>query len=473
MTASTRFRELLRERSRRHGSRPAVVVADGAADYRELADRAAAAAAEIRACGVGTGAPIGLALPNSVAFLTWFFGILDAGGVVVPLPPSATPTERRTRCEEGGVGWIVSGPEALVRRTRAVSTPVAPASGAHGDVVAHQFSSGSTGRAKLILRTGENFSADAAHFGETLGVNAADRFLGVAPFHHAYGGLSFLAAFAAGASVVVLPRFLPGPVIETARRQRPTIFLATPPMIEVLGSCALAAGDEEAFRSVRHCVCSAGPLGRAAHDAFVARFGVPVRVQYGSTETLAATIDREGGFEEGRVGRPFDGVEVRVCDEEGNPLPPGVPGRVGVRSAAVCAGYANDLVETAARFRDGYAFPGDRGFMDDHGVLHLLGRSDVINVGGLKVDPNEVADVIRAGLPVTSVLVLAGRWCGAPAVCAVVEADPGVVTPAMVVGACRTQLSAYKVPARVVVVERIPTDESGKVIRSMLDLGDP
>jgi long-chain acyl-CoA synthetase len=320
----------------------------------------------------------------------------------------------------------------------------------------------------MILRTATNFSADAAQFASTLGIGPDDRFLGVAPFHHAYGGLSFLAAFPVGASVTVLPRFLPGPVIETVQLHRPTVFLATPPMITLLAMCALGAGEESALRTLRYCICSGGPLEKRARDAFVERFGVPVHTQYGSTETLAATIDLDDGYEEGRVGRPFAGVTVSIFDEQGQMLPAGISGRVGIRSAAACGGYANDPEATGERFRAGFVFPGDRGVIDTSGVLRLLGRSDVINVGGMKVDPVEVANVIRAALSVSAVEVFGWEKSGVPGVFAVVEANPRKVTPTMVVRACRAGLASYKVPARVVVLERLPRNENGKIALARL-----
>ena len=462
MTDGRPFRELLRRRALSDGERPAVVTRERALGYRELAEAAAAASERLRAAGVGSGARVALEFRNSAEYVIWFFGILEAGGVAVPLSPSTAPAERDALFRTGGVAWTVS-PGGV-----APTGAEAAAAGAGDDLAALQFSSGSTGRPRAVPRTGANFAADAEQFTATLGIGPDDRFLGVAPFLHAFGELSYQAAFAAGASVIALPRFLPGPVLEAALRFRPTVFLATPGMIAALGACALAAGEDGAFRALRYCICSGGSLGREAHDGFVARFAVPVRPQYGSTETLAATVDLDDGFEEGRVGRPYAGVSVGVFDDEGTPLPAGVPGAVGICSAAACAGYENDPVATADRFRGGWVFPGDRGVLDERSVLRLLGRSDVINVGGLKVDPLEVAGAIRAELPVSAVEITAGERGGAPALVAFVEADPAAVTPAMVAAACRARLSAHKVPAHVRVLREFPRNESGKVIRSSL-----
>ena len=335
-------------------------------------------------------------------------------------------------------------------------------------ILTRQFSSGSTGRPKQMLKTEANIAHDYRHFCETLGLADSDLFLAVAPLHHSYGAMSFLAPFFVGGCVSVLPRFLPAPVLEAAGRHRPTVFMATPPMIEILGSCALAAGDEDAFRSLRFCIVSTGHVRKAPCDTFWERFGIPVRVQYGSTETLSATVDLDDGFEEGRVGRPYKGVEIRIFDDDGHPCPAGERGRIGIRSPAASEGYEGDSERTAETFRNAFVFPGDLGFVDGMGRLHVLGRSDVINIGGDKVDRVEVEGVIRSRLPVKDVIVLEGRRAGLPVVRAVVEADPAQVTRAMVIQACRECLSPYKVPAQVDVCERLERDATGKVLRGSL-----
>ena len=108
--------------------------------------------------------------------------------------------------------------------------------------------------------------------------------------------------------------------------------------------------------------------------------------------------------------------------------------------------------------------------LDDSGRLHVLGRSDVINVDGYKVDPVEVETVIRESLPVREVIVLEGWRGGAPAVRVVVEADPAEITRSMVVEVCRERLSPYKVPANVEIRERIDRDPNSKVLRASLDV---
>ena len=240
-------------------------------------------------------------------------------------------------------------------------------------------------------------------------------------------------------------------------------------MIEVLGICALTEGDETALRSLKACVCSTGRLGKIESDAFHARFGVPVRVQYGSTETGSATVDLEDGFEEGRVGRPYPGVEIGIFDGDGSLCPTGAQGEIGIRSPAACDQYVGDSESTARTFRDGYVFPGDRGRLDDSGRLYVLGRSDIINVDGHKVDRVEVETVIRESLPVKEVIVLEGRRGGVPAVRVIIEADPAQVTRSVVLEVCRKKLSPHKVPSQVEIRREFRRDSNGKVLRTFFD----
>lgn len=482
-------RDLVRRGADLHGGALAVVSATGGYSYRDLAGSTAKLATELRAAGVGPGVQVALLLPNSVAFVAWHFAVLEAGGIVVPLPPAITPDEARRLVESSDITYLVAPPgspstraldfsrveggaspaDACLFRAEREASVVETDPWTPGGFLMRQFSSGSLGRPRAMLKTEANIARDYWQLVERLSLGASETFLGVAPFHHAYGNLSFLAAFAVGGCVSVLPRFLPAPVLEAARRTRPTVFLATPPMIEVLGSCALAPGDEGAFGTLKACLCSAARLTKAAEGAFRSRFGVPVRVQYGSTETLGATLDLDDPFEEDRVGRPYPGVDLRIVDEDGNPRPAGEAGLVGIRSPAACNAYAGDPRATAGTFRGSWVFPGDRGRLDGAGRLHLLGRSDIINIGGDKVDPHEVEMVIRRTLPVTDVIVLEGTRGGLPAVRAIVEADPTRVSVSMVVIACREHLSPHKVPAVVEVRAHLPRNATGKILRAELD----
>jgi long-chain acyl-CoA synthetase len=446
----------------------------------------------LRRAGVGAGVQVALSLPNSPAYIAWYFAVLEAGGIVVPLAPSLTAHEAREIVEVSGVRFVAAstrdwascipdvarvaetfdtGEGGLWRLPRS-SPAIDTVPWTDDGVMLRHFTSGSTGRPKHMLKTEATVAFDLGTFRGNLrtpvGLGRDDVFLGALPLHTIYGAKSFTAAFSLGARVSILPRFVPGAVIETVARDRVTAFLATPSMIETLGGCFLEPGEERALRTLRYCGSSGAGLQAPVHDSFVTRFGVPIHNNYGTTETMSVAADTDDGFEEGRVGRPYPGVEIRIFDDDGNVLPACRPGQIGIKSPGNTESYVADPEASAKLFRNGYVFPADRGFLDDSGRLHLVGRDDVINIDGMKVDPLEVELVIRQSLPVTEVVVLAAESAGIARVRAVIEADPKRVTRRMVVEACRARLSPHKVPSLVEIRQRLPRTETGKIVRTSL-----
>jgi long-chain acyl-CoA synthetase len=470
-----------------------VVSGERTLSYGELAATTARLSAALRRAGVGPGVQVALALPNSVSFITWLFGVLEAGGVAAMLSPLATVAEVRAIRTSGGISLLATesgsalaegdgmrpAPEVDVPRgtvlARALDRSGAPATTPRpaADAVFRWFSSGTTGRPKHVVMSGANVAFTVPAVCRRLGLDAREIFLACAPFHHGWGLRSILGAFHLAGTVVVLPRFLPAPVLEAAARHRVTVFLATPPMIGVLGDCAIPPGLETPLRSLRVCVCAGARLPQSVHAAFRRRFGLSVGTLYGATESPGAAVHTGDDYQEGRVGAPLPGVEIGIFDEHGVRCGAGLAGEIGIRSPATCDGYAGDPESTARAFRRGWFFPGDRGHVDADGVLFVHGRSDVINVGGYKVDPLEVEAVIRQSLPVTEVVVLEARRDGRALVRAVVEADPAEVTRARVLAACRERLTPHKVPALVEIRARLERDANGKVIRARLDARAP
>ena len=479
-------RNLIKNRKKTHAEHVAVECVSGSLTYGELASRTASLAEILQKAGIGPGIQVALSVPNSPAYLIWYFGVLEAGGIIVPLSPENTAAETARKLMDSGIRFIAVGEQnppapdlGMIRidvfegialweneqETAVMDTQ--PLSGQ--SILTRQFSSGSTGRPKSMLKTEFNVAHDYWHFFKTLNLGDNETFLGVAPFYHSYGAMSFLSAFYGGGRVIVLPRFFPALVVETALKYRPTVFLATPPMIEILGTCRLSEAEETAFRHLKICICSTGFLRKAAHDLFQSRFGIPVRVQYGSTETLSAAIDLDVPFEEGRVGRSYAGVTIGIFYDDGDPCAENETGNVGICSPAASIRYEDDPENSLRTFRSGYVFPGDRGYMDRTGRLYILGRSDIINIGGEKVDRMEIENVIREFLPIKEVVVIEGRRNGLPVVRAIVEGDTACITKTMVVEVCRKHLSPFKVPKEVEIRDRLDRDENGKIIRASLE----
>jgi long-chain acyl-CoA synthetase len=197
-----------------------------------------------------------------------------------------------------------------------------------------------------------------------------------------------------------------------------------------------------------------------------------VRELYGCTEAGCVTVnaDADARGTTGSVGKPIDGVELRIADESGEPVDEGRIGEVLIRSKAMTPGYAESEQLNAEAFRDGWFRSGDRGRIDEEGRLFLTGRTKrLIDVRGDKVDPVEVEDVLAVHPKVSEVVVL-GVESDVPGE----ETVKAVVVPAgdaqerELIRYCRERLADYKVPSKVEFLDELPTGPGGKVLRSQL-----
>jgi long-chain acyl-CoA synthetase len=223
---------------------------------------------------------------------------------------------------------------------------------------------------------------------------------------------------------------------------------------------------------VRLAFSAGTALPRPFFDAFLDRFGVPVRQLYGCTEagTLTANMDDDPAASFESVGRPVDGVAVLVEDDEGEQVAPGTVGEIAVRSPGLTSGYADMEELNREAFRDGFFLSGDLGMLDDDGRLTITGRKKLlIEVGGYKVDPIEVEDVVVAHPNVAEAVVV-----GVETKVQGEELVKAVVVPKAemderdLIGFCQQRLANFKVPQVVEFREEIPKSPLGKILRKYL-----
>jgi long-chain acyl-CoA synthetase len=236
---------------------------------------------------------------------------------------------------------------------------------------------------------------------------------------------------------------------------------------------AFTEAPADAFAGVRLALTGAAPLPAEAIQAFQARFGLPIREGYGLTEA-SPVVTTSVGIEPkpGSVGRVLPGIEVRLVDADGADVLAGDQGEVWVRGANVFAGYWDDD-EATARVLDpqGWLHTGDVAVVDDDGYLWLVDRAkDLIIVSGFNVYPSEVEEVIaeHPGVAEAAVVGVAHPHTG-EAVKAYVVARPGVeLVEEQIVRHCAEHLARYKCPTKVLVVDELPRNASGKLLRRIL-----
>lgn len=329
-----------------------------------------------------------------------------------------------------------------------------------------QFTSGVSGESRIVSRTYANITDEILNFVATIGLTSEDTILCPPPLFHAFGLFNGLVpSLRTGARFVLVRRFFPAEIIDLTERYQPTILVGVPFMYELLNRTHL---DKPAkFSSYRLCLSAGAALSEQAARDFSEKFGKEINQLYGSTETGVISVNLNGNVKS--VGRPVRGRRTKIFDEKGNELGPDLEGEIAVSSAGTTSGYLgrDDLNRTS--FRRGWFFTGDIGHTDTSGYLYITGRkSSFINVGGLKVDPTEVENVIQASGFVKECAVV-----GVPSanlgevVCAYVvmkrDADQKKL-PAF----CRERLASFKIPRQFHSVESLPRSPTGKMLKKYL-----
>ncbi|MBV9775321.1 MAG: acyl-CoA synthetase, partial [Gemmatimonadetes bacterium] len=397
-------------RARHHAGRMAIVVPGGAFTYRDLLDASARVAAALLDGAADLGeARVAFLAPPGWDYVAVQWGIWRAGGIAVPLAVSHPPAELRYVLQDADAALVVAHPEfadtlrplAAGEGRRFLTTPEALAAepGAlpvvdEGRRAMMVYTSGTTGKPKGVVTTHAGLRAQVTSLIEAWGWSGDDRILLVLPMHHVHGIVNVLTcALWAGAVCDVLPKFDADAVWAKIEEGELTLFMAVPTIYRRL----IAAWEEspperrrrmsEGCARMRLMVSGSAALPVQTLERWREISGHVLLERYGMTELgMALSNPLRGERRPGYVGTPLPGVEVRLVDEDGNPVPPGMPGEVEVRGPNVFLEYWRRPEATAASFRDGWFRTGDVGVLED-GSYRLLGRSsvDIIKTGGYKV----------------------------------------------------------------------------------------
>ncbi len=434
----------LTRRASTHGELTALITPAGVTTYAELAAGAARTARRLAALGVGEGERVATTLPPGLAFAELLHALPLLGASLVPLNTRLTAAERRWQLEDSGARLCVEEPLGGGQADISLRTEIDPDS-EHSVI----YTSGTTGRPAAVSLTHRNHTASALASAWNLGVDPDDRWLCVLPLFHV-GGLAILLRSAIyGTTAVVHDGFDAERVADVFTRGEITVASLVPTMLRRL----VDAGLEEA-PALRAVLLGGGPVPRDLLE-WSAKRGLPVLQTYGMTQTssqIATLTAAEAVQLTGSAGRPLLGVELSISAD----------GEILVRGPMVSPGALDRA--------DGWLHTGDRGRLDAEGYLWVEGRlKDVIVTGGENVACAEVERVLEehpavleaavAGTPdpewgelVTAYLVLDGA-----------ELDEGSV-----IAHCRERLAGYKVPRVVNVVDALPRNAAGKLLRRKL-----
>jgi acyl-CoA synthetase (AMP-forming)/AMP-acid ligase II len=479
--------------------------AEGGTTRHDLEAFVDSLASALQAAGLA-GRRVGVCMPNqAVAIATWF-AVWRVGGTVAPLNPRVPDAELERLLEAARVSSVLTSSDNADRFSNWSRVDLVPQvavythAGAHatdaeaetdvdvgegadadaGDIALVQFTSGTTGRPKAVPLAHRRILALLDPVISTLrksGRAAKPPMPNVIPVSLSLwaGIYNVLFAFRVGAPVVLMERFDPR---EFARIVR-TFGIASsvlPPAALVMLLDDPEVTDLEPLRYVRSVSAPLSPYqARRFHD----RFGIAVLNGYGQTELggevvgwSAADWREFGATKLGAVGRPHAGISVRVRDEHGGEVPLGELGEIEVSSSS---GPPPATDELAGRITDdGWLRTGDLGRLDEDGFLWIEGRmSAMINRGGLKVFPDEVEEVLRSHPDVGDAAVVGAPddRLGEVPIAFVVAREGCSVDVDALQAWTRERLAPYKLPTAVTLLDALPRNEMGKVLRGELVRG--
>jgi long-chain acyl-CoA synthetase len=334
------------------------------------------------------------------------------------------------------------------------------------------YTSGTSGKPKGVMLTHANLRSDVELSIRHVRLTSADTFLGVLPQFHSFGltGLTIL-PLSIGSRIVNTARFSPRRVVQLIRKHKPDLVMFIPSMYAAL--LTVKEGGPEDFASIRLAVSGGEPLSRDVYDRFEKRFGLKLREGYGLTETSPiVAINTVDEFKPGSVGRLLPSVDCRIVDDEGRDQPRNAEGEVLLRGPMIMKGYFKQPALTAQVMSpDDFFRTGDWGKIDDDGYLSITGRKkEMLIIGGENVFPREIEEVLRSHAAVEDAAVIGQTdpLRGELPIAFIELAEGTAFSEEDLRAHCRSRLAGFKVPREIRVMEKLPRNPTGKILRRAL-----
>jgi acyl-CoA synthetase (AMP-forming)/AMP-acid ligase II len=496
--------DLLRVHAALQPDKAALVEGERVVSWATRNERANRAANVLRDLGVTSGDRVALMALNSIAGFEASGGIGKLEAIGVPINFRLRGAELVFILKDSGARVVFAGPEFVehlevarpeVREAGivfvAIGGPPAPADWldfeqllassspeqpeieeVDGVGATMIYTSGTTGHPKAAFRP---HGVALEHVMQTISMfelRPDDVHLMAGPGYHSAVALFSALTTACGGTIVVMPRFDAEAALALVERHRVTTTFMAPTLLHRIMDLPQEVRERYDVSSIRALVLGAAPCPFSLKEAATAHFGEVLFEFYGATETgINLLLRPEDQLRKpGSAGRPPEGQEVLLLDDEGNPVPDGTPGELWARSDWL-ATYYNRPDATERAMRDGFFSVGDIAYRDAEGFYYICDRKiDMIISGGANVYPAEVEACLHAHPAVADVAVIGvpdDTW--GEAVKAVVALQPGATTgEEELIDWCRSRIADYKRPRSVDFVAELPRDLAGKLLKRQI-----
>jgi long-chain acyl-CoA synthetase len=489
------------ESVQKHSEKTALLWGDATFSYSELWSRSLFVAGVLRhQFNLLPGDRVALWMKNCPEFIPALFGILQAGGVVVPINNFLKPDEVAYILNDAGIDVVITDGElsahfqTLQTKRSAlklmnaenvlISFPTPPGGirfdtellrnpkREEADLAVLIYTSGTTGKPKGAMLSHGNLLHNVNSCRQCLKTVEEDRFAVLLPMFHSYMlTVGILLPLLVGGSIVIVKSLHPARnLIQEIYTKKPTILPAFPQFYRSLVNAELPGK-----LPLRICISGSAPLPGQVLREFESKFQIPLIEGYGLSEAspVVSKNPLDGTHKPGSVGLPIPNVEMSVQDDDGKLLEPNAVGEICVRGGNVMMGYWNHIEETAKAFRGDWLLTGDLGYRDEDGYYYITDRKkDMLLVNGNNVYPREIEEVIYQFPNVKEAAVVgqADARRGETPVAFVVPSEGANVDENALLKFIREKLADYKVPRQVIISPALPRNATGKILKTELRL---
>ncbi len=486
---------ILTESAARDRDHAAVKLDDVEVSYGQLDQASALVAGLLAAKGFSSGDRAGIMLPNVPYFPICYYGVLRAGGVVVPMNVLLkqrevafylTDSEAKVLfawegfAEDAEAGAQSAGAECVLVSTGEFEQTIA-AAGPRADVVdagdsdtaVILYTSGTTGTPKGAELTHDNLKRNCEVAGSLFDLGPDAMILGALPLFHSFGQTCCMnAAIAAGGTLSLIPRFDPGKALEIIQRDKVNVFEGVPTMYNAM----LHHPERDQFDTSTLQVCASGGSAMPVElmRGFEEAFGAKVLEGYGLSETspIASFNHPDRERKAGSIGTPIEGVEMKIVDDDDNEVAQGEVGEIVIRGHNVMKGYWRKPDASAEAIRDGWFHSGDMAKIDEDGYFFIVDRKkDMIIRGGYNVYPREIEEVLyeHPAVREAAVLGVPDESLGEEVGAAVALKEGADATPDELRQYVKEQVAAYKYPRQLWIVDELPKGPTGKILKREIE----
>ncbi|AQA06317.1 acyl-CoA synthetase [Mycobacterium sp. MS1601] len=488
---------VLRRSAARTPTRTALRFSDRAWTYRDLDDSVTRAAGHLLALGLRPGDRVAAYGQNSDAYVIGFLACARAGLIHVPINYALKNDELAYPLSQSGARAVLvdpalrqdvsaasdvehmitlrDQPDSLVEVAASGALPEIAAIADGQDLVQLLYTSGTTSRPKGAMMTHEALVYEYMSCLHALDFASDDNPLIAMPLYHSAGMHVFMLPYlAVGATVHLIEKPDIPEILRCVEAERiGSLFLAPTVWVPLANRDDLDRYDLSSLTKAQY---GASTMPVTVLERLRSRYpDIGFYNCFGQSEIgPLATVLRPEEHEDrpASCGTPVLFVEARVVDEHGADVPPGQPGEVLYRSPQLCRGYWDNPDATAEAFRDGWFHSGDLATRDEQGYLTIVDRiKDVINTGGILVASREIEDAVYTHAGVAEVAVIGtphDKWIEAVTAVVVLREDAGEVEPESIIEHVRPALASFKVPKRVVFMDSLPRNQSGKLLKREL-----